>query len=285
MLAGYHSGTIWALAAEYVSGAAWGRMLHIGCECWDGASVSLTQLSNASVQCSPSFHPSIPPPPLSSSNKWSFCSSVFAAVGWRASAGPSPKTSGLSWNCFLLHSIICGLSILLVCFFSYLFPSLLLLLYLWFCLFDYLSSRLFIPQYLCPHPTSRLMDFWNSLPPFCSLRTLMFNIFSPKTSLVFTPLALLPFHIVFHPILSTLADTLKNRFLVLCWDVFLSLRSRRQPEQKADKNKKMKSATTEMVNDDQSVHNYKQNTAQKRFIILSSLIMCTFFFFKSLDLL
>lgn len=79
-----------------------GRMLHIGCECWDGASVSLTQLSNASVQCSPCFHPSsIPPPPLSSSNKWSFCSSVFAAVGWRASAGPSPKTSGLHWNSFL----------------------------------------------------------------------------------------------------------------------------------------------------------------------------------------
>lgn len=34
-----------------------------------GASVSLTQLSNASVQCPPSFHPSIPPPLLSSSNK------------------------------------------------------------------------------------------------------------------------------------------------------------------------------------------------------------------------
>lgn len=108
-----------------------GRMLHIGCECWDGASVSLTQLSNASVQCSPSFHPSIPPPPLSSSNKWSFCASVFAAVGWRATAGPSPKTSGLSWNSFLSQSIICGLSILPSWFFSHLFfPSLLLPLHL-----------------------------------------------------------------------------------------------------------------------------------------------------------
>lgn len=175
MLAGYHSGTIWALAAEYVSGAVWGRMLHIGCECWDGASVSLTQLSNASVQCSPSFHPSIPPPPLSSSNKWSFCSSVFAAVGWRASAGPSPKTSGLSWNCFLLHSVICGLCILLVCFFSYLFFLIAVSVFL----FDNLSSHLFIPCNLCPHPTSRLMDFWNSLPPLC-LHTLLFNIFSSK---------------------------------------------------------------------------------------------------------
>lgn len=138
MLAGYHSGTIWALAAEYVSGAAWGRMLHIGCECWDGASVSLTQLSNASVQCSPSFHPSIPPPPLSSSNKWSFCSSVFAAVGWRASAGPSPETSGLSWNSFLLHSIICGLSVSLSWFFSCLI-FFLIAVFVSF-LFDYSSS-------------------------------------------------------------------------------------------------------------------------------------------------
>lgn len=68
-------------------------MLHVGCECLDGASVSLAQLSNASVQCvcppPLSFHPSIPPPPLSSSNKRSFCLSVFAAGGL---AGLGPRT-------------------------------------------------------------------------------------------------------------------------------------------------------------------------------------------------
>ena len=138
-----------------------GRMLHIGCECWDGASVSLTQLSNASVQCSPCFQPSRPPPhPLSSSNKWSFCSSVFAAVGWRASAGPSPKTSGLSWNSSLLQSIICGLSVLLLS-----------LPYcpLYHCLC--FSTR----HNLCPHTTSSLTDFWHSFPPFCSLHSIFLH--------------------------------------------------------------------------------------------------------------
>lgn len=174
MLAGYHSGAIWAVAAEYVSGAARGRMLHIGCECWDWASVSLTQLSNASVQCSPSFHPSIPPPPLSSSNKWSFCLSVFAAVGWRASAEPSPKTGRLSWNWFLLHATICGLSV---------FPL-------------FLSRFLFSNCATCPRTYSPSLSssdieadgFLKFLPSsFCSPCT--------KTSLVSAPFVVLCSHI------------------------------------------------------------------------------------------
>lgn len=146
-------------------------------------------------------------------------------------------------------------------------------------LFDYLSSRLFIPQYLCPHPTSRLMDFWNSLPPFCSLRTLMFNIFSPKKpllSLRLSPSSL--FTLCFTPSFQRLQTHLKIDFWY-CAETFSFLCGADSNQSKRQtKTKKKKSATTEMVNDDQSVHNYKQNTAQKRFIILSSLIMCTFFF-------
>lgn len=92
MLACYRRRTIWALAAENISGAAFGAggggMLHIGCECWDGTSPH----SHSSQMPLYSVPPPFIPPPLSScSNKWSFCSSVFAVVGWQAPAGPKPQ--------------------------------------------------------------------------------------------------------------------------------------------------------------------------------------------------
>lgn len=52
----------------------------------------------------PPFRLPLFPPPINDP----FVRVFFAAVGWRASAGPSPKTSRLSWNCFLSQSIICG---------------------------------------------------------------------------------------------------------------------------------------------------------------------------------
>lgn len=180
MLAGFHGGTIWALAAEYVSGPVWGRMLHIGCECWDGASVSLTLLSNASVQCSPSFHPSIRPPPLSSSNKWSFCSTVFAAVGRRASAGLSPKTLLKLFSIALYNLCLFYVAffILFLTFFGLLHKALNLLhaiVLLLLHLFILLHS-------LRPRLTRRLTDFWNSSPPFCSLHVLLLTCFLTETS-------------------------------------------------------------------------------------------------------
>lgn len=69
---------------EHQRCSVWGRrggMLHIGCECWDGASPHSHNSQMPLYSVPPPF---IPPPLSSSSNKWSFCSSVFAAVGWQA---------------------------------------------------------------------------------------------------------------------------------------------------------------------------------------------------------
>lgn len=152
--------------------------------------------------------------------------------------GPRPKTSGLSWNCFFLHSIICGLSILRICFFSYLFSF-----------FIAVFVSFFFSFTTCPHAYSsftifvliRHQGWWIfEIPclPFVHYAHWCSTFFHQKPLLSFTPLVLLPFHIVFHSILSTLAETLKNRFLVLCWDAFPFLWSRQQPEQEADKKKK-----------------------------------------------
>lgn len=107
--------------------------------------------------CLPPF-----PPPINDP----FVRVFFAAVGWRASAGPSPKTSRLSWNCFLLQSIICGLSILLSFFFYYL----VFFIAIFVSLFFYLTT--------CPRTYSQSLSssnisadgFLKFLPsPLCSL--------------------------------------------------------------------------------------------------------------------
>lgn len=198
MLAGYHSGTIWALAAEYVNGAVGGGGVTHWLWMWRWGQC----FTHTALKCLCTVFPllsSIPPPPLSSSNKWSFCSSVFATVGWRTSAGPNPKTSGLSWNCFLLQFV--GFFILLSWFFSYLvFFFIAVGMSLFLCLTTCPQSYKFCS--LCPHLTSRLIDIWNSFPPFCSLHILLFNFFFfTKICFVFMPFVLLPFNIVFHSIL------------------------------------------------------------------------------------
>lgn len=116
----------------------------------------------------PPFRLPLFPPPINDP----FVRVFFAAVGWRASAGPSPKTSRLSWNCFLSQSIICGpLSYSLFLLFSPRFPYCRLSLSAW-------RLLLVLIHNLCPHLTRRLMDFWNSSPPFfvrcCS------TFFAPK---------------------------------------------------------------------------------------------------------
>lgn len=182
MLADDCGGSIWAVAAENVSGGAGGGMLHTGCECWDGASVSLTQFWNASVQCPPA--PPARPPPLSSSNKWSFCLSVFLlrgpaslGEGRALTPGDSPATAPdhtpslvASYLTLLLSSLLSGF--LYRCFF------LSLLFYSITCL---RSST----QDLC----SKVMfwlNFWNSVPPSLSATQLLIDNFWPPKLKYFT---------------------------------------------------------------------------------------------------
>lgn len=67
----------------------------------------------------------------------------------------TPKTAGLSGNCLLLQSIICGRPV-------YHLPSFLAFCAS-FCLLFYSTNCLF--RRLCPDVTCRLLDFWNSFPP------------------------------------------------------------------------------------------------------------------------
>lgn len=153
-----------------------GEMLHIGCECWDGASVSLKCLCTVFPLLS--SLPLVPPPPINDP----FVRVFFAAVGWQASAGPNPKTAGLSWNFFFpfSQSIICTLQ---PTFFSS------------FTLYSLDCSSSSLLYTACPCPSSCLMDFWNSFPPLSSLHTLLFNKFFffpedvslPLLSLCFSP--------------------------------------------------------------------------------------------------
>lgn len=90
---------------EHQRCSVWGRrggMLHIGCECWDGASPHSHNSQMPLYSVPPPF---IPPPLSSSSNKWSFCSSVFAAVGWQAPAGPKPQDYWTLLNLFFSCSL------------------------------------------------------------------------------------------------------------------------------------------------------------------------------------
>lgn len=110
---------------------------------------------------------------------------------------------------FFLQSIIWVFSIWL----SWLFSYLILCLCIFVFLFDCLS--LFILNGVCPHLTSRLMDFLNSFPPFCSTHTIVRH-FSWKTLLSLCLSSSSPFTLCFSPSLQTLAEIFRNWFF-LSW--------------------------------------------------------------------
>lgn len=135
--------------------------------------------------------PFIPPPPLSSSNKWSFCSRVFAAVGRRASAGLSPKTSGRM-------ETSCPLTLSFVAFLCCVFYTSCTLFSLSFLLFHNSSSHpLQSPQPLSS-PDIQAGGFSKFLPS--PLLTYCSTFFHQKPLLSSRPLTLLPFLTPFHPL-------------------------------------------------------------------------------------
>lgn len=139
----------------------------------------------------PPFRLPLFPPPINDP----FVRVFLPAVGWQASAGPSPKTSGL--NSFLLQSIIWALSI------SYL----ILLFIAVLVLFAYLSSHLFILQFLSSSDIQsvRFLKFLPSL----LFTTHTVRIFFHQNLSYLMPFVLLPFHIVFTPAFKRLQRHLK----------------------------------------------------------------------------
>lgn len=139
------------------------------------------------------------PPPINDP----FVRVFFAAVGWRASAGLSPKTSGLSWNRFSLavHNL------------RPLYLTFLVVVFYLGCFLIAVFVSLFFFFTACPHTYSSFTIFVLSrhlvlwifeIPslPFVSRHILLFRfLFFTKASFVLTPFVHLPFHIVFHSIL------------------------------------------------------------------------------------
>lgn len=250
MLASYHSGSIWGSGCEheYVSTAAWGGMLHVGCECWDGASVSLTALKClctvfpllSSLQ--PTTHLPLFPPPINDPFVRVFLPR-WAGVPQKGQA----KTRGLSWKCFLSTSFFVRSLYFSFCVF-------LLFRYFLSCFMHFSRSSF----------SSSLMNFSNSSSPMCPQLPYCCSavfFFPPKAFVVCLPFFPHLFSHCVSPHSQVISETFKNRFC-----------SGKSPccRGQAEKNTLMQTKSKKLY-DNLSI--IRKNRVWNQLIILSLLIM------------